>query len=550
MLITDSKQLKSYSEPYRLWQGIPGVERTRGGRLFATFYSGGVKEEYGNFSLLLREVDGVFRTVAVADEPNARCYDPCLWIDPLGRLWWIWSVMPEHHVECVICDDPDADELVWSEVRTIGCDVMLNKPIVLSTGEWLFPMAIWDAEGGVRTMSPEHDTKNGPAGSYVYRSVDNGETFERWGYAITPDRSFDEHMVVELKDNSLLMPVRTRYGIALSHSYDQGHTWSVGEDSGWGGPNSRFFIGRLKSGRLLLVNHVDYTGRNNLTALLSEDEGKTWSYRLLLDGRAQVSYPDATEDDEGNIYIIYDRERGCFKKSIEHALNDAREILLARVTEEDILRGRLVSEGSYLRRCINKLGDYEKGDNPFGELSRLSDQELAEKLLGEGDAVDRLFEIYPRACSGERVEIAQRIDLLAARVAEGRRVKEAMVELVRLVRETKGDESPVITRIMQTVAEDLTDETTASQYARRYGISVYYLCHLFKKTTGMTLTAYRNSLRLIRAKQLLAGTEDRITDIAAACGFNNVSYFTEQFTVHESMSPSKYRTLHREGMTS
>ena len=552
MLITKPEQLQAYSEPYRVWQGIPGIERTKNGRLFATFYSGGVKEEYGNFCLLLREKGDTFETIAVADVEQSRCYDPCLWIDPLGRLWFFWSVMPDHRVECVICDDPDAEELVWGPVRRIGCDVMLNKPIVLSTGEWIFPMAIWDAEHGVRTMSPEHDTKNGPAGSYVYRSVDQGETFEKLGYAVTPERSFDEHMVVELKDNSLLMPVRTKYGIALSRSYDQGRTWSEGEKCDWGGPNSRFFISRLKSGRLLLINHVDFVGRNNLTALLSEDEGKTWPYRLLLDGRASVSYPDATEDENGNIYVIYDRERGCFKKSLEVALADAREILVAKITEEDILRGKLTNKGSYLRRVINKLDTYEKGDNPFGELGLLGDRELAEKLLEEGHetAVDRLFELYWRACPGVSAEVSERIDKLAARIGEGKRVEDSLEELIHLMRHAEGEASPVIARVMEAVATDLSDEATAADYAARFGISVYYLCHLFKKTTGMTLTAYRTSLRLIRAKQLLATTEEKIADIAAKCGFNNVSYFTELFTAREAMTPGKYRTLRREGKTS
>ena len=552
MLITDKNRLIAYGEPNRVWQGIPGVTLTKGGRLFITFYSGGVKEEYGNFSLLLRQEGEEFKTVAVADTPNARCYDPCLWTDPKGRLWFIWSVMPDHHVECAVCDDPDADELVWSRVRTIGCDVMLNKPIILSTGEWLFPMAIWNAEGGVRTMSPEHDTKNGPAGSYVYRSVDEGETFEKLGYAVTPERSFDEHMVVELKDNSLLMAVRTTYGIALSRSFDQGRTWSVGERCDWGGPNSRFFIGRLKSGRLLLINHVDFSGRNNLTALLSEDEGKTWPYRLLLDGRSRVSYPDAVEDEDGNIYIVYDRERGCFKKSLEDALGDAREILLARITEEDILRGRLTNDGSYLRRVVNKLGAYEKGDNPFGELSLLGDRELAVKLLEEGQetAVERLFEVYASACPGVSEQESERIDALVARIGEGKRVEETLVELIGVLRKSKQDASPVISRVMADIAADLADETTAAEYAKKYGISVYYLCHLFKKTAGITLTAYRTSLRLIRAKQLLASTEDKIADVAEACGFTNGSYFTELFTANESMTPSKYRALHREGKTS
>jgi two-component system response regulator YesN len=66
----------------------------------------------------------------------------------------------------------------------------------------------------------------------------------------------------------------------------------------------------------------------------------------------------------------------------------------------------------------------------------------------------------------------------------------------------------------------------------------------------MTLTAYRTSLRLIRAKQLLATTDDKVADVAQACGFTNVSYFTELFSANESMTPTKYRALHRQGKTS
>ena len=64
---------------------------------------------------------------------------------------------------------------------------------------------------------------------------------------------------------------------------------------------------------------------------------------MLLDGRDHVSYPDAVESEDGVIYIIYDRER-----------RDAKEILLARIQEQDILAGKLVAEGSQLQLLVNK----------------------------------------------------------------------------------------------------------------------------------------------------------------------------------------------------
>ena len=51
MIITNAEQLKKYETATRLWQGIPGVERTKKGRIFVTWYSGGEVEQLGNYSL-------------------------------------------------------------------------------------------------------------------------------------------------------------------------------------------------------------------------------------------------------------------------------------------------------------------------------------------------------------------------------------------------------------------------------------------------------------------------------------------------------------------
>ena len=57
MLITQKEQLEKFTTDYRLWQGIPGIEVTKKGRIFSTFYSGGTKEEVNNFVVLLKSDD-------------------------------------------------------------------------------------------------------------------------------------------------------------------------------------------------------------------------------------------------------------------------------------------------------------------------------------------------------------------------------------------------------------------------------------------------------------------------------------------------------------
>ena len=85
--------------------------------------------------------------------------------------------------------------------------------------------------------------------------------------------------------------------------------------------------------------------------MISDDEGETWSKGLLLDERKQVSYPDVKQTEDGSIYIVYDRERGAhYHENVDYT-NAAREILYAKVTEEEIRAGH----GGSLKNIVSKL---------------------------------------------------------------------------------------------------------------------------------------------------------------------------------------------------
>jgi BNR/Asp-box repeat. len=365
MLYTQSNDLSSFYAEKRIWQGIPGIEITKKGRIFSTFYSGGRTEEFGNYCVvLLSDDDGKTFSEPVCaayDGEKDRCYDPCLWIDPCARLWFIWaSSYPELGIYYSVCENPDENELNWTEPTLLGHDVMMNKPVVLTNGEWLFPCAVWKSgvnAGGMKNNSGFEQL------AYAYRSSDNGKTIEQLGGADADKRSYDEHMILELKDGTLAMYIRTQYGIAISYSKDKGNTWSYGQDSTIWGPNSRFHIRRLPSGNILLINHLKaeegngllFGPRNNLAAMISKDEGKTWEGFLMIDERNNVSYPDVALSEDGFIYITYDRERGAVYSQTEDYTKYAKEILMAKVTEEDIVAGKIIHQNSRLKSIINKI---------------------------------------------------------------------------------------------------------------------------------------------------------------------------------------------------
>ncbi len=357
-----------YETAHRQFQGIPGIERMPDGRLWATWYSGGTGEGPENFVLLVTSQDDGLtwsEPLAVVDPPgHTRAFDPCLWRDPLGRLWWFWAESDSPKMGEIMdgrggvwaarLEGESPEELKFTRPVRIANGVMMNKPTVLSNGEWLLPTAVWAC------WHVKAEDLAGERFSNATVSTDAGESFTLRGGADVPDRCFDEHLFVELNDGRVWCLVRTFYGIGQSFSSDQGRTWTPGEDSGLGGPNSRFFIRRLASGRLLLVNHIDVTAmesgqawragrswrrRSHLAALLSEDEGATWIGPLLLDERDGVSYPDGVQAEDGRIFIIYDHDRA-----------GAGEILLACFREEDILAGACVSPDAFLRRLVNRTG--------------------------------------------------------------------------------------------------------------------------------------------------------------------------------------------------
>lgn len=550
MFITEKKELINFSTPYRLWQGIPGIEVTKKGRIFSTFYSGGTKEEVNNFVVLLKSNDGINfgEPIAVSFKEGFRCYDPCLWIDPLERLWLFWACAPEHAVYAVVCDDPDADELVWSEVIRIGEDVMMNKPTVLSTGEWLFPIAVWHRNvqtGGFQSNKEDSERK-----AFAYKTVDHGKSFVKLGGADLYKRSFDEHMILELNNGILAMFVRTTYGIGVCYSYDGGKHWTKGENSGLGGPCSRFFIRRLKSGRILLINHYNYNGRSHLTAMLSEDEGKTWKYKLLLDDRSGVSYPDAKESADGYIYITYDFERGAFLNSLDKVYSKAREILLAKITEDDIINGKIVDDGSKLKCIISKLDKYAlENQNPFREVMRLDSDDLARKIseMSQNEVLDFIVKHYALNCENmhtiENAKFDSLIGKLESNECNREEVARKLLSLLNSVEDKSPKEIPIVNSVKSLIQDSLQADISVKEIAEKLGVSMYYMCHLFKQNTGITIVDYKKELKIIKAKDLLVNTDKKITDIAQECGFGGDSYFGKVFMEHELLSPSQYRAF-------
>ena len=111
--------------------------------------------------------------------------------------------------------------------------------------------------------------------------------------------------------------------IQYSESHDNGVHWEAARYLSIPNPGSSVETIALKNGHWVLVCNDTKDGRYRLTALLSEDEGKTWPWRRPIefspDHSGSYSYPSVIQTRDGNIHVTYSwSENGG--QSIKHVV--------------------------------------------------------------------------------------------------------------------------------------------------------------------------------------------------------------------------------------
>ena len=95
-------------------------------------------------------------------------------------------------------------------------------------------------------------------------------------------------------------------------------------------------------------------------------------------------------------------------------------------------------------------------------------------------------------------------------------------------------------RIKNYINENFTRSLTLDEIAENVFFNKYYMCHIFKNETGMTIKAYIELLRFMYARKLHSQGM-RMSDIAVKCGYNDYSLFYKNFTKYSGgQSPKEF----------
>lgn len=326
------------------------VECPDGSLLACWFYGSGERKAADvvvQGSRLLKGSDQWSAVFPMADTPEFPDCNPVLFIDGKERLWMFWITVLAERWECsqlkyrratdatgsgapdwnwqgivqlkpgdrfatvmgAKFDELQIDESMWSEYAKPYSRMLLEAatdPLQRQTG-WMSRTHPITLPSG-RILLPLYS--DGFNASLVAISDDLGETWR----ASEPMIGLGpiQPSVVRKSDGTLVAFCRDSGSapqrVLRSISRDNGETWSAAVDTEIPNPGSSLEVISLAGGDWLMVANDTEQDRDQLTAMLSTDEGETWKFKRAIEpsgATGSFDYPSVIQSRDGTIHVTY-----------------------------------------------------------------------------------------------------------------------------------------------------------------------------------------------------------------------------------------------------
>lgn len=106
---------------------------------------------------------------------------------------------------------------------------------------------------------------------------------------------------------------------------------------------------------------------------------------------------------------------------------------------------------------------------------------------------------------------------------------------------TRSSDTTRIDRICHYLLAHFNEPVRLAAVAEELNMSISNLCALFHKSTGTSIIAYVNQIRVGQACIRLLECDQSILEIAFATGYQNLSHFNRQFRRLKGMTPRQFR---------
>lgn len=101
--------------------------------------------------------------------------------------------------------------------------------------------------------------------------------------------------------------------------------------------------------------------------------------------------------------------------------------------------------------------------------------------------------------------------------------------------------SMTLRRILEHCAGHYTEDLSLDTLSKQLHLNKYYISHSINKQVNMHISTFINVLRIEAACRLLQNTEQKISEIAQAVGYETIRSFNRAFVDVMHMPPKEYR---------
>lgn len=101
--------------------------------------------------------------------------------------------------------------------------------------------------------------------------------------------------------------------------------------------------------------------------------------------------------------------------------------------------------------------------------------------------------------------------------------------------------SGIVNKILSNIEENYGQNIKLKRIGERFKMNSAYLGQLFTKETGMKFSEYLKVYRLLKAKEMIENTSDKISYIATKVGYSNINYFYIHFKEYFDLTPTELR---------
>ncbi|MFD8642948.1 AraC family transcriptional regulator [Streptomyces zaomyceticus] len=148
-----------------------------------------------------------------------------------------------------------------------------------------------------------------------------------------------------------------------------------------------------------------------------------------------------------------------------------------------------------------------------------------------------LSDAAPARAAIGRIARAARAGNPLLEVETGAAVHELLVALRRARADTNADGDPVLAAL----ARDAFQPFSVAEHAARHGMTAAELRTAVRRAAGCSPKDYLLTVRLGRAKELLAATELPVAAVARRVGYDDPAYFSRLFTRRVGTAPIRFR---------